>query len=60
MSMKMYKWKENGQELEDYIVSFLKASLNNDNLKNFKIEKNHIEIGQEDSSTNLMFFMRSN
>ncbi len=60
MSKKMYKWEENGQELEDYIVSVFKASLNNENLKDFIIEKNHLEIGQGDSSINLMFFMRSN
>ncbi|KKG15312.1 hypothetical protein EO98_08625 [Methanosarcina sp. 2.H.T.1A.6] len=46
MSKQMYKWEENGQELKDYIVSVFRASLNNENLKNFKIEKNHIEIGQ--------------
>ena len=46
MSKQMYKWEENGQELEDYIVSVFRASLKNENLKNFKIEKNHIEIGQ--------------
>lgn len=46
MSKKMYKWEENGQELEDYIVSVFKASLNNENLKDFIIEKNHLEIGQ--------------
>jgi hypothetical protein len=46
MPKKMYKWEENGQELKDYIISVFKASLNNENLKDFKIEKNHIEICQ--------------
>lgn len=47
MSKQMYKWEENGQELEDYIESFLRVSLKNEFIKNFKIEKNHIEIGRE-------------
>lgn len=46
MSKQMYKWEENEQELEDYIVSVFERMLKNDNLKNFKIEKNHVEIGQ--------------
>jgi len=47
MSKKMYKWEENGQELEDYIVSVFRASLKNDNIKDFKIEKDHIEVGRD-------------
>ena len=45
-SKQMYKWEENGQELEDYVEGVFRHMLKNDNLKNFKIEKNHIEIGQ--------------
>lgn len=47
MPKQMYKWEENGQELEDYIESFLRVSLKNEFLKNFKVEKNHIEVGRE-------------
>jgi hypothetical protein len=46
MSKQLYKWEENGQELKDYIVSVFERMLKNDNFKNFKIEKNHKEIGQ--------------
>lgn len=47
MSKKMYKWEENGQELEDYIEGFFRVSLKNEFLKNFKVEKNHVEVGRE-------------
>lgn len=32
MSKQMYKWEENEQELEDYIVSIFSHMLKNDNL----------------------------
>ena len=47
MSKQMYKWEENGQELEDYIESVFRVSLKNEFLKNFKVEKNHVEVGRE-------------
>jgi hypothetical protein len=43
----MYKWEENGQELEDYIESVFRISLKNEYLKNFKVEKNHVEVSRE-------------
>jgi hypothetical protein len=46
MYKKMSKWEEAGQELEDFIENVYSISLKNENLKNFKIEKNHIEIGK--------------
>ena len=46
MSKKMSKWEEAGQELEDFIENVYSISLKNENLKNIKIEKNHIEIGK--------------
>jgi hypothetical protein len=45
MSKQMYKWEENGQDLEDYIESVFRISLKNECLKNFKIEKNHVVVG---------------
>ena len=42
----MSKWGEAGQELEDFIEHVYSISLKNENLKNFKIEKNHVEIGK--------------
>lgn len=47
MSKQMYKWEENGQELKDYIESVFRVSLKNEFLKNFKVEKNHVEVGRE-------------
>ena len=46
MSKQMYKWEENGQELEDYIESVFRISLKNEFLKNFEVEPNHVEIGR--------------
>lgn len=46
MSKQMYKWEENGQKLEDYIESFVSISLKNEFLKNFKVEKKHVEVGR--------------
>lgn len=40
------KWEEAGQELEDFIEHVYSISLKNENLKNWKIEKNHVEIGK--------------
>ncbi len=40
------KWEEAGQELEDFIEQVCSISLKNENLKNCKIEKNHVEIGK--------------
>jgi hypothetical protein len=40
------KWEEAGQELEDFIEDVCSISLKNENLKNCKIEKNHVEIGK--------------
>lgn len=42
----MSKWEEAGQELEDFIEHIYSISLKNENLKNCKIEKNHVEIGK--------------
>jgi hypothetical protein len=42
----MSKWEESGQELEDFIEDVYSISLKNENLKNCKIEKNHVEIGK--------------
>ena len=42
----MSKWEEAGQELEDFIEHVYSISLKNENLKNCKIEKNHVEIGK--------------
>jgi len=49
----MSKWEEAGQEIEDFIEHVYSISLKNENLKNFKIEKNHVEIGK--SSTKYEF-----
>lgn len=46
-SKQTYKWEENEQELEDYIESIFRISLKNEFLKNFKVEKNHVEVGRE-------------
>lgn len=42
----MSKWEEAGQELEDFIEGVYSILLKNENLKNCKIEKNHVEIGK--------------
>ena len=42
----MSKWEEAGQEIEDFIEHVYSISLKNENLKNYKIEKNHVEIGK--------------
>lgn len=52
------KWEEAEQELEDFIEHVYSISLKNENLKNWKIEKNHVEIGESVPDMNLMFFMK--
>jgi len=42
----MSKWEEAGQELEDFIEHVWSILLKNENLKNYKIENNHVEIGK--------------
>ncbi len=42
----MSKWEEAGQKLEDFIEHVYSIWLKNENLKNCKIEKNHVEIGK--------------